>query len=78
MNNKIREFIMGNLICDDEIEINDNDNIFELGFVNSLFAMKLLNYIEQEFDITVNNEDIDISNFSTVNKISQLIERSRK
>ena len=55
--------------------LQDNDNIFELGYVNSLFAMKMLNYVENEFKINIENEDMDIKNFSSVNNIVRLIEK---
>ena len=71
---EIRKFIENNLVVfDDEVQFTDKDNIFELGFVNSLFAMKILNYIESEFNITVDNEDIDIKNFSSVDIIVNFI-----
>ncbi|BFH67906.1 acyl carrier protein [Paenibacillus dendritiformis] len=73
---KIREFIESNLVVfEDEAVFSDDDHIFQMGFVNSLFAMKLLGYIEQEFGITVGNEDLDIANFSTLNNIVRLIEK---
>ena len=76
LNTRIRNYIQSNLIVfDDEAEFSDSDNIFKLGFVNSLFAMKLLNFVETEFGITVDNEDINISNFSSVNNIVSLVER---
>ncbi len=75
---KIRKFIESNLIVfNDEVIFSDSDNIFEKGFVNSLFAMKLLNYVESEFNISVNNEDIDISNFSSIDNIINLINKNR-
>lgn len=71
---QIRKFIESNLIVfEDEAEFSDADNIFEMGYVNSLFAMKLLNYIENKFGITVENEEINIKNFSSVNNIYQLV-----
>lgn len=76
MKEKIVKFISDNLInLDDEIEIKDEDNIFEKGFVNSLFSMKLLNYIETEFNMQVDDDDMEISNFSTVNRIEALIKK---
>ena len=55
-------------------KIEDEENIFELGFVNSLFAMQLILFLEKEFSITIGNEDMDISNFSSINRIVGLIE----
>ncbi|MGE5339913.1 MAG: acyl carrier protein [Candidatus Omnitrophota bacterium] len=75
---KIRKFIESNLVVfEDEAEFSDSDNIFEMGFVNSLFAMKLVNYIEQEFGITVDNDDLEISNFSSVDRIVGYIESKK-
>jgi acyl carrier protein len=74
----IRNFIESNLVVfDEESEFGDSDNIFKLGIVNSLFAMKLLNFVEQEFSIKVENEDMDIANFSSVDNIVNLIIRKR-
>ncbi len=75
---KVRKFIEANLVVfEDEAEFSDSDNIFEMGFVNSLFAMKLVSYIEQEFGIEVDNEDLEISNFSSVDRIVGYIEKKK-
>lgn len=81
LKNNIRKFISANLILlgeEEEIVYDDNDDIFKMGFVNSLFAMKLLNYVENEFEITVDNEDININNFSSINKIIALVNKKKK
>jgi len=74
----IKQFIEANLIVfEDEVEIHDEDNIFQMGYVNSLFAMKLLTYVENEFGITIENDEMDIKNFSTVNNIVGLITKKQ-
>lgn len=79
LHKKVRKFIEDNLIVlEDEADFLDSDNIFELGYVNSLFAMKLLNYVETEFGVAIENEEMDIENFSSVNNIVQLIEKKLK
>lgn len=77
---KIRNYIQNNLVIFDsaETEFTDDDNIFENGFVTSLFAMQLLNFIETEFNLTFDSDDLDIANFSTVNNIVSLIEKKKK
>lgn len=73
---RIRIFICANLcIFEDETNFSDSDNIFELGYVNSLFVMKLLNYVETEFGIAIENDEMDINNFCSVNNIARLISR---
>ena len=48
-----------------------------MGFVNSLFAMKMLNYVENEFGVSVDNDDMEISNFSSVNNIVEFINKKQ-
>ena len=75
MKEKIREFL-GKYF--EERDVKDNDNIFELGLVNSLFAMQLVNFVEQELDITLENEDLDLDNFKDINSILSLVESKMK
>ncbi|UCH98496.1 MAG: acyl carrier protein [Candidatus Aminicenantes bacterium] len=76
---KIREFIVGNLNDVEELAIfNDDENIFEMGLVNSLFAMKLLNYVESEFHVEVTYDDMEIENFSTVSNITKFIRQKEE
>ncbi|WP_223067493.1 acyl carrier protein [Paenibacillus caui] len=78
---EIRKFIGENLSLEHEgAVLSDDDNYFELRFVNSLFAMRLVDYVERRFGIEIENEDLDLKNFSTINNLHALIERklSRK
>ena len=76
---KIRTYIEKNLsVFEDEIQISDRDDIFELGFVNSLFAMNLISFIEKEFHTTIETEDMEVKNFNTINNIERLIIRKQK
>lgn len=54
--------------------IEDDEDIFELGFVNSLFAMQLVMFIEKEFGVVISNEDLDLKNFRSINSIVSLVE----
>lgn len=69
---RIREFI-GRHVRGHEIA--DDEDIFASGFVNSMFAMQLVQFVEQAFGIQVNDEDLEIANFQSVNAIMALVER---
>ena len=56
-------------------ELQDDEDIFASRLVNSLFAMQLVLFIEKDFQIKVENEDLDLKNFNTLNSISAFIER---
>ena len=51
----------------------DEDDIFALGFGNSLFAMQLVAFVERQFDIEIESEDLDMSNFRSIQAISLLV-----
>lgn len=73
---KIRAYIKRNLVVfEEDVSFTDADNIFELGFVNSLFAMKLVTFVEREFEVEIDNEDLDINNFKSVENIALLVEK---
>ncbi|GGM42542.1 hypothetical protein GCM10011608_28970 [Micromonospora sonchi] len=56
-------------------ELTGSEDIFSLGFVNSLFAMELVMFVEKEFGITVPNEALRIDNFRTADSIAALVQR---
>jgi methoxymalonate biosynthesis acyl carrier protein len=56
-------------------EIGLEDDIFALGFVNSLLAMQLVAFVEKEFGMHVEDEDLDLDNFRSIRAISDLVDR---
>lgn len=68
----VRNFVMQYV---GENSIKDDENMFELGLVNSLFGMQLIRFVEDEFDVAVSNDELDISNFQSIDAITALVER---
>ena len=56
-----------------DYDLQDDEDIFSLGFVNSLFAMQIVLFVEKELGITLANEDLNLDNFRTINAMTQLI-----
>jgi len=71
---KIREFVLKH-VRDDNLE--DDENMFELGYVNSLFAMQLVMFVEKEFTLQISREDLDFSNFRSIEAITALVLRGK-
>ncbi len=67
---RIREFVMA-YVKDDELE--DNENMFELGYVNSLFAMQLVMFVEKEFAMSIGRDQLKLSNFHSIDSIVALV-----
>ncbi|GAA2046373.1 acyl carrier protein [Streptomyces carpaticus] len=70
----IRDFVLSRF---PGVELDDDVDIFTLGFVNSLFAMELVMFLEKEFGLRIPNEEMSLDNFRTVSAMSALVGRLR-
>ncbi len=55
-----------------------DQDIFETGFGNSMFAMQLVEFVESEFAIEIDGDDLNIDNFRSVARITDLVARKRE
>ena len=56
-------------------ELGDDEDMFATGYVNSMFAMQLVQFVESTFGITVESEDLELDNFRSLNAITALVQR---
>ena len=71
---KVKEFLSRYFKSHD---LQPEEDIFALGFVNSLLAMQLVAFVEKEFGIAVEDADLDLDNFRSIRAISDLVARKR-
>jgi acyl carrier protein len=74
---ELRDFIRQNLIVTVDDPIADDDNLFENGFVDSLFALQLVAFVENRFGVRVDDNDLDLANFSSVSRIVAFVRHKR-
>ena len=55
--------------------LRDDQDIFALGFVNSLFAMELVMFVEKTFGFAVTSDELQIDSFRSIDAIVALVER---
>jgi methoxymalonate biosynthesis acyl carrier protein len=55
--------------------LRDDDDVFASGYVNSMFGMQLVQFVETAFGIVVENEDLELDNFRSVNAVAALVAR---
>jgi methoxymalonate biosynthesis acyl carrier protein len=58
-------------------EFPDDEDIFASGHVNSLYAMQLVAFVEDEFDIKVGQKDLDIEHFRSIRAIADFVARKQ-
>ena len=72
---EIRQRIRSYLASNISATVGDNEDIFKRGLVNSLFAMQLVVFIEQEFTIAVEGDDLDLDNFHSIDAMTAFVIR---
>ena len=58
-------------------QFRDDEDIFASGHVNSLYAMQLVAFVEDEFDIKVGQKDLDIEHFRSIRAMADFVARKR-
>jgi len=60
---KLREFV-GRFFRGHDLQ--DGEDIFATGYVNSMFAMQLVQFVESTFGLAVESEDLEMDNFRSI------------
>ena len=68
---KIRAFMARHIR---NVSLRDDEDVFAAGFVNSLFAMQLVTFVEGEFSIVAERGDLDIRNFCSIAALIAFVE----
>jgi len=78
-NNEMNREILCNFLAKyfDLSLITEEEDFFEKGLVNSLFSMQLIMFVEKKFEITVEMDDINPYNFSSIHNILRFTENKR-
>ncbi len=71
---KIREYIAQNLLFSDNgFEYADEGSFLEEGIVDSVGVMELVLFVEETFNITVDDHEIIPDNFDSINQLAHYI-----
>lgn len=71
----IKEFVLSNLLKSrDGEDLKDTDSLIEKGIIDSLGIMKLIVYLEKEFDVKITDAELTPENFENIETVSQLVE----
>ena len=57
--------------------IADTENYFESGFVKSLFGIQLIAFIERQFDAAIDDDDLVLTNFNSVENVAAFVCRKK-
>lgn len=55
-----------------------SDNLFAGGVLDSMMAVELVAFLEKAFAITLDDDDLELANFRSVEGMERLVERKRQ
>jgi len=72
---KIRSFILENyLFTDDESELDNDDSFLDKGIIDSTGILELIFFLEEEFSLKVEDEEMIPDNLDSVKYVVKYIE----
>ncbi len=69
---RIRQFVKEEILFDDSATVNDDTLLLE-GVMDSLAIMQMIQFLEEEFDVTIDDADMTKDHFRTVVDIEQML-----
>lgn len=71
----IKDFILRDIIRDGEVRtLAANDNLIDSGVINSLGIMKIVNFLESNYTISISDDEILLDNFESLAAITKFVE----
>ena len=71
---KIREFIIENFLFGDDNGLKDDTSFLEEGIIDSTGVLELVTFLEEEFEIEVNDEELIPENLDSINNVTAYLE----
>ncbi len=75
---RIREFVVDNFMMGDaSSELGDDDSLLERGVIDSTGVLELVAFVEETFDLEVQDSEVVPENFDTPNCLAAYIRKKK-
>jgi acyl carrier protein len=66
---KVRGFVVENFLFGDENGVKDDSSFLDEGIIDSTGILEMVSYLEAEFSITVDDEELVPENLDSINNV---------
>ena len=66
---KVKEFIIENFLFGNDEGLKDDTSFLDEGIIDSTGILELVNYLEEEFGISVDDEELIPENLDSINNV---------
>ncbi len=77
MKDKIVEFLYDENLKDEFENLDHDDSLLELGIIDSVKMMDLIEFLEKTYGINVDDDDLYPENFDSINAIAEFVESKK-
>ena len=71
----VKEFIIENFLFGEEEQLKLDTDFFDKGIIDSTGVIELVGFLEESFDISVDDEELIPENLSSLQKIDVFLEK---
>lgn len=71
---QIKEFIIENFLFGESNHFDESTDLFEKGILDSTGIIELVSFIEKTFNISIEDEELVVDNFSSLNHITKYLQ----
>ena len=75
---KIKTFVVDNFTFGDESMVSYSESFLESGIIDSTGILELVEFLEKEFAITIDDEELIPENLESIEKIALFLQQKRK
>lgn len=74
---QIRRFVLSKFPLAKKRGVSDDENLLDSGIVDSLGILDLVSFIEQEFNVTVSDDELVPENFKSIRSLAAFVQRKQ-
>lgn len=75
---QVRNFLVENYLLGQDYNFEDSDSFLENGIIDSTGVLQLVAFLEETYDITVEEGELRPENLDSINNISAYLSRKQK
>jgi acyl carrier protein len=75
---QLREFVTENFLFGQEVTIGDDDSFLDQGIIDSTGVLELVTFIEDKYQITVDDSELVPDNLDSIQKLLRFIQSKRE
>ena len=73
--NAVKVFIIENFLFGEEVQLELDTDFFDKGIIDSTGVIELVSFIEEKFDISVDDDELIPENLSSLKKIDVFLQK---